>query len=67
MAKTKTKTKDVKLQPSDCVETPIVIWVASDFDRLSPSMVARVMAAISQELGAPITSVSVMAGEKIIN
>lgn len=67
---TKTKTKNGKtpsrLTTSDCVETPIVIWVASDFDRLTPDMLARVMAALNRELGAPVVSVSVSAGDKII-
>lgn len=70
MSKTKTKTKNVKafsqLEKSDCVETPIVIWVASDFDRLPPDMLARVMGALNRELGAPVVSVSVSAGDKIV-
>ena len=57
--KTQPKTKEVpNLKPSQTVETPLTVWVASDFRSLSPGQYAKLLAAISDCLGVPVASIA---------
>lgn len=72
MVKKKTTKKTTKkqpgsLSPSDIVETPLIVWLRSDIDRLPPDMLARLMAAVSEVCGVVCSGVDVSASNKVIN
>lgn len=66
-AKKNAKKQPGSLTPSDIVETPLIVWLRSDIDRLPPDMVARLMAIISETCGVVCSGVDVSASNKVIN
>ena len=55
-----------RLEPSDIVETPLVVWLRSDCDRLPPDMLARLMLAVSEATGVVCSGVSVSVADKVV-
>lgn len=58
--------KSETLTRSDAVITPVVVWFASDFDRLPPEILARAYAALAEVTGVPVTSISVCVGQQVM-